>query len=215
MKACRLCLGEPNGTLWNEPLFESDNFVVIPSLGALVEGWLLLVPKSHFICIGALPKSLLREMGELKATACSFVRDVYGNVVAFEHGPYDNSRKVGCGVDHAHLHIVSISFDLEHAVTPLLPIDTQWLPAGFRDCREAFQNHRDYLYLEQPVGVGRIALNDQLAGQLFRRAIASALGVPDRYNWREHSNLQNVNATIARARAHNLLLSESETGLAA
>ena len=40
---------------WSAPLVETENFVVVPSLGALVEGWLLIVPKAHHISYGALP----------------------------------------------------------------------------------------------------------------------------------------------------------------
>jgi hypothetical protein len=37
---------------WNEFLIETENFAVVPSLGALVEGWLLMVPKEHYISMG-------------------------------------------------------------------------------------------------------------------------------------------------------------------
>ena len=40
--------------VWNEPILESQNFVVVPSLGSLVEGWTLLLPKSHYLSMGAL-----------------------------------------------------------------------------------------------------------------------------------------------------------------
>ena len=69
MTNCRLCsdlLRQDTVEDWDEPLFESPNFVVLPSLGALVEGWLLLVPKKHFICMGELPDSVANEMQEVK-----------------------------------------------------------------------------------------------------------------------------------------------------
>jgi ATP adenylyltransferase len=215
MSACRLCLEEPNPNFWNEPLFESDNFIVLPSLGALVEGWLLLVPKSHFICFGALPESLIAEMKELKATVCSSVSKAYGNVAAFEHGPHKESLRLGCGVDHAHLHVVPIPFDLESAVAPFLPPATHWLAAGAQECHDAYLRREDYLYLEQPIGVGRIATHDDFGGQLFRRGIAAALGLPDEYNWREHSHLSNVAATTGQFRGRNLFSDKRQSELAA
>jgi hypothetical protein len=46
MSVCCLCsnlVSENSNEVWNRPLFESANFVVLPSLGSLVQGWLLLV----------------------------------------------------------------------------------------------------------------------------------------------------------------------------
>ena len=34
-------------------LFESENFVVVPTIGSIVPGWLLVVPRSHFMSVGS------------------------------------------------------------------------------------------------------------------------------------------------------------------
>ena len=181
MTSCRLCpdrlLHTPN-EVWDKPLFESQNFVVLPSIGALVEGWLLLVPKKHFICIGALPDSLADEMQEMKHFLCSALQQSYGQVCAFEHGPSRANLSVGCGVDHAHLHIVPVAFDLASVAKPLLPKDLLWTYTGMEGCRIAFRRGEDYLYVEQPIGVGRIATHQGFGSQLLRRAIATQIGVP-------------------------------------
>src|SRR5258708_29134184 len=111
MNSCRLCCRDMSANPWNEPLFESENFVVVPSLGALVEGWFLLLPKDHYLCMGALPQSLLDEMMQLRQTVLSFAEGTYEDICAFEHGPHQENRSIGCGVDHAHLHLVPFSFD--------------------------------------------------------------------------------------------------------
>ena len=162
MTKCRLCLGVRGssslpGPEWNTPLFESPNFVALPSLGALVEGWLLLVPKQHFIAMGALPESLCDEMTAMKQLLWSALQECYGTSCAFEHGPSASLRDVGCGVDHAHLHFVPTSFDLPSAVSNFVPVNTSWRTGGVEDCRVAYENGEDYLYLEQPLGRGRIA----------------------------------------------------------
>lgn len=68
MNTCKLCLesSEVVRQPWNDPLFETQNFIALPSVGALLEGWLLLVPKRHFILLGALPDLMLVEMQEFK-----------------------------------------------------------------------------------------------------------------------------------------------------
>jgi ATP adenylyltransferase len=203
MSSCRLCGPDFSAEYWNEPLFESESFIVIASLGALVEGWLLLLPRAHYICVGALPASLMDEMTDIKLTAARFIRDVYGNVCAFEHGPHKENRTIGCGVDHAHLHLVPTSVDLRLAVSSFLPGEASWRTGTLADCRQAFHESRDYLYLEQPMANGSIATHHAFQGQLFRQAIASELGVLPQYNWRQFGHLKNVAATIARARTWN------------
>lgn len=203
MTSCRLCfdlLFQSPVKAWNEPLFESPNFVVLPSVGALVEGWLLLVPKKHFICMGALPDSVATEVQEMKHIMCSALQQIYGQVCLFEHGPSRANLSVGCGVDHAHLHVVPVEFDLASVVIPFFPKDVLWSEAGLEDCRAAFARREDYLYLEQPIGAGHIATHQGFGSQLFRRAIAARIGALNQFNWREYPQLPNVSATIDKVR---------------
>lgn len=200
MSICRLCCRDPENERWNTPLFETENFIAIPSLGSMIEGWVLLLPKQHYICIGALPTRLIDEMEDLKQTVVRFLQEVYGSVSIFEHGPHIVNSLVGCGVDHAHLHLLPVGFDLRSAAAPFLPTDVVWQNATITECRRAFTKSNDYLYLEQPIGQGFIATHDKFKGQLFRQAIASGLGILPKYNWREFAYMDNVETTIARAR---------------
>jgi len=202
MSTCKLCSDLESRTLpWNQPLFESPNFVALPSLGALVEGWLLLIPKRHFISFGAIPSSMHPEINEFKRYLCTMLRQHYGTVAVFEHGPSMVNRTVGCGVDHAHLHLVPLQFDLATEVFPFLPDSITWSGAGIEGCQDAYIRSEDYLYLEQPIGSGRLATHDEFGSQLFRKAIATRLGVHDQYNWHEHTQLATVMATIDSVRS--------------
>src|SRR5579862_8951840 len=106
--ACMRCSSlksHPFIEAWDIPLFESPNFVAVPSLGALVEGWLLLIPKCHVLSLGSLPDSTHEELNEFKEFLYAALIQCYGSASAFEHGPIIEKSAVGCGVDHAHLHI--------------------------------------------------------------------------------------------------------------
>jgi ATP adenylyltransferase len=198
MPSCGLCLesrDRASAEAWDKPILESSNFVALPSLGALVEGWTLLVPRQHFMSMGALPDTMVEEMDGMKRVLCSAVSESYGQVCAFEHGPSATDCAIGCGVDHAHLHIVPFSFDLSLAVAPFLPDRVYWVDAGFEGCRDAYARGESYLYFEQPIGSGRIAIHQGFGSQVFRRAIAASLGVPGKFNWREYQQLSNVTAT--------------------
>src|SRR5579871_5347966 len=199
MSACHLCARNTNDP-WNAPLFETPNFVVLPSLGSLIEGWLLIVPKQHFVSFGAVPDSFVAEFLRLKDAMSALMLRNYGTVSAFEHGPSDVGRKVGCGVDHAHMHLVPADFDLAAAVAPYLPKDTRWTDANLTDCRHAYVQRADYLYLEQPIGQGRLIRGVELGSQVFRKAIASKLGIFEQYDWRTHFQIPKINDTIRMLR---------------
>ncbi|MDQ1405963.1 MAG: hypothetical protein QOG55_1592 [Acidobacteriaceae bacterium] len=199
MSDCCLCSILTSGSrseLWDEPIFESRNFVVIPSLGSLVEGWVLLVPKQHFISMGALSTSLGAELCQLKIQVVKLLSRKYGEMCAFEHGPSAANHEIGCGVDHAHLHILPLSFDLVQAAQVFMPSESRWTNATLETCQDAFKSGKDYLYIEQPVGTGRIATHSQFGGQIFRKAIAAQLGVPGKFNWRDYPYTENVNRTV-------------------
>jgi ATP adenylyltransferase len=196
--SCRLCLQSRARTAnpWDEALLESRHFRVLPSLGALVEGWLLLTPKAHVIASAMLADDVLTEMFKLKDLAARLVRDKYGQVRIFEHGPSAAQRSVGCGVDHAHLHIVPTEVDLLTAAAQFLPTDARWSAASLGDCRLASEQGLDYLYVEQPLGNGFAYTHPGIGSQVFRKAIAASIGRPEAYDWRRFPHFRNVFSTI-------------------
>lgn len=104
---CSLCIalsseGQKNN--YNKILYESTNFVAIPSLGPLTLGHILIVSKYHF--------ESLAQMGKDKIIECrSFLEKLIGikgpqeDLLIFEHGSYDNQKGGGC-VTHTHIHII-------------------------------------------------------------------------------------------------------------
>jgi diadenosine tetraphosphate (Ap4A) HIT family hydrolase len=195
---CALCssIAQPRDP-WDQPVFESENFIAIPSLGSLVEGWLLVVPRQHFISTGALTPDLHEEFATFKQDVAARLSMVYGDICAFEHGPCAPRRQVGCGVDHAHVHLVPLGFDLGNAATAFVP-GVAWQPASWSECNRVVAQELDYLFVEQPLGSGRIAVANQFGSQVLRRAIASSLGRPEEFNWRTHRQELNIEKTIDR-----------------
>src|ERR1039458_10394749 len=98
--------------LWDTSLFESRNFVAIPTVGALVEGWLLVVPRTPILSFARLSTPLFSELEIFLDEIIPAIQSVYGPVSVFEHGPSCAASVVGCGVDYAHLHLVPVDCDL-------------------------------------------------------------------------------------------------------
>src|SRR5690242_17652705 len=67
-------------------LLETSNFVVTPGLGQIVEGYLLVITKSHFTSMGELPPRLFPEFDWLVQQSCEILQSVYGvDCLQFEH----------------------------------------------------------------------------------------------------------------------------------
>src|SRR5258708_7550995 len=98
---------------------ESDGFAVIPSIGPLVRGHVLLCPKIHFKSFAQIPSTLEAELDGMKKRLASLLRQTYGQRIHyFEHGSAKRAQHPMCTVEHAHLHFVptdvEIWSDIEH-----------------------------------------------------------------------------------------------------
>lgn len=79
-------------------LKETDTFYIVADHAPLVEGHLLIIPKQHYACYGAVPASLDEELLALKQEVRAFFLDFYAAPVYWEHGIFHQT------VFHAHLH---------------------------------------------------------------------------------------------------------------
>ena len=178
-------------------LFESPNFVVVPTLGALTEGWLLIVPRTHYICFGAVNETLFAEFYRLKSEVQRCLEDCYGSLAMFEHGPAHSKEPLGCSVDHAHVHIVPTEYDLLDEVKNVFSQDLQWHPVeGIIELTTVHKNGLPYVYLEQPLGIGRFGTHPKFDSQIFRKAIARSIDRPERFDWRRFPELGTVASTV-------------------
>jgi diadenosine tetraphosphate (Ap4A) HIT family hydrolase len=182
---------------WNEFLIETENFAVVPSLGALVEGWLLMVPKEHYISMGALPPRLRDEADSIESQIRALLAGQYEKpVVVFEHGPSAAKHGTGCGVDHAHLHLLPLDCDLLSLAEPFVPKSLPWKESGWEERSNAYRAGLDYLYLKTDERGGLLAVSEDFGSQVFRKAISSYLGVPEEFSWRDHPRISTVTRTI-------------------
>lgn len=180
--------------LWNTPLLETKHFIVVPSIGAIVEGWLLIAPKEKALCFGAIEPILKIEFLELKERVQLSLTKTYGPVAIFEHGPSQTKSKVGCGVDHAHLHLVPTSTNLVESAKKLAP-EVIWESSTGIDSLEYYHSmNLPYLYLEQPeyMPVPIVGTSSTIPSQLFRKTIASANACSESWDWKHNPFFENI-----------------------
>lgn len=197
---CSALSGAESSAPWNVPVLESENFVVIPSLGPIVEGWLLVVPKQHVLSMAVLEDQSMPELSTIKSQVSNLLESLYGPVTFFEHGPSSKQKSTGCSVDHAHLHAVSNIHNLAaHAEQILRPL-VGFQQGTLADCSEAVSSGLDYLHIEAR-DTGSVYLTaESFPSQVLRQAIAQANGTPDGYDWRTFPNLDLITSFLAKLR---------------
>jgi diadenosine tetraphosphate (Ap4A) HIT family hydrolase len=172
--------------------------MAVPSVGALVAGWLLVVPREHALNAAALSDE---DLGRLEVLVSEIVEEwqpLFGAVTVFEHGPARPSSPAGCGVDHAHLHVVPTEgIDLIGAARTALD-ELTWIEgASIADARAAVDAGLDYLYAHTGHGDSAwLAIGQSVPSQALRRVMAAELKRPDEFDWRCYPQLDVVRATI-------------------
>jgi len=82
----------------NYILEETAHFLIVADHAPLVEGHLLIIPRQHYACYGAVPAELDDELFTIKQEVRLFFAQYYALPVHWEHGIFRQT------VFHAHLH---------------------------------------------------------------------------------------------------------------
>lgn len=188
--------------LWDTPIFESRNFVAIPTVGALVEGWLLVIPRTPILSFSQLSTPLFSELNTFLKDVVPAIQSVYGSVSIFEHGPSCAASAVGCGVDYAHLHLVPVDCDLLAGAKTIAPHILWRHAATIKDICQYAKNDCGYWFVQQTYGIDECYIGtcpqEKLVSQLFRKVIANHIGCPDDFDWKQHSGEAAIAATVEK-----------------
>lgn len=174
-------------------VLETSGFRVVPSLGHIVQGYLLLIPRDHYCALADLPAESLRELEQLKRTLVGSLRGKYGDYVLFEHGARTENSG-GCGISHAHLHAVPLPVEKDLLETLSASFRHQQI-SGIPGLRSVPADH-SYLYYEDALGDCHVFYPAFLPSQYVRRLIAERLGV-EHWDWRSRGREDSVLVTRA------------------
>jgi hypothetical protein len=182
---CFLCRAStaPRDIPWSDrPLWLDPRFgVVVPGIGGLSAGYVLLAPLDHHSSLGAATAGYgERDFIHFVEDVLAYLHARVGRLTYWEHGGTDDAsvRRSAC-VEHAHLHIVPGLLAL-----PTPPGHTDH--PGIREALVALANRADdrdsYLLLGDTSGpcfVGR----DVGVSQYYRREWARLLGREDDWDY--------------------------------
>jgi hypothetical protein len=149
-----------------------------------------------------MPPSAFAELNQftrdLEPRLSGFADDVF----CFEHGNSTEGGPMGCGVDHAHMHMVPLSFDLIDAAVSVDDRSIEWQVVADVDCFSAtIPAQGEYISLWHPKsGRGAIGRVQSPQSQWVRRVIAEKLGRVETWDYRQNPNVANVMTTVSTFR---------------
>ncbi len=181
-------------------LHQTNRFVVMVDISPLVPGHVMIVPKAHILCYGAVEPGAQDEFLCIVTATRSILNEHYGPSVILEHGT-SSLEPVADHVTHAHLHIVPAAVDIRDA---LLKFNTTTI-ASLSDLSHWAARDAEYIYFESSLGERMVA--DRIVGikrLFFRREIAKQIGLPDPlWDWRRHILSDNLRSTVETLRQAN------------
>jgi ATP adenylyltransferase len=183
--------------VWDTAIAETDGYVIVPSKGAVVPGWLLVLSKRHLLCAGELCPDEIERLEETVETAKALVERGFGSATVFEHGPAGPGTALGCGIDHLHMHVVSLPFSLVQAVESIFG-QMIWSKVTLPDLARWHRAGSGYAAVQEPNRAMLACRPPSGVRQLLRRAIAQQMGVPHAYDYATHPHTQNVELTLSR-----------------
>ncbi len=188
-----------DSSAWDFEIVGTPNFVVTPSMGSLVAGWLLAVPRKSLINLGMLNDHDRDELTALINRVAESLSAFGGEVFCFEHGADHSGSLTGCGVDQAHLHMVPLGFDLVSAVQDAADEQIKWEPfVRSANPLTLLPKKGEYVAIWRASdGRGLIGAVRHPVSQWVRRVIAQNLGIEGEWNYQTHPQRQIVNQTLA------------------
>lgn len=200
MNNCRFCdiakLKDNEHKPENSVFAQTDKYFAISSIGALVEGWTLVVPKEHCCSMKEIYKDV--DFEEFVNSVIAALTDSYGPIIAFEHGPNRQGSETSCGTDHAHIHLVPF-----HSLSKKLDkMNLLWMPCYSSEVSNIVQDNEYLFYVDVETALGstqgRIHILEHPISQFFRKVIADDLGVGDKYNYKINPDTELTLKTIDR-----------------
>lgn len=193
---CIFCNLEKN-KIENTILDETNHFYILPTVGSLVDGYILVVSKRHINSMSELTKNEMDEYNFIIEKYRNIFRDIYGKYpIVFEHGSpvSDNSIRAN-SVIHAHSHIVNHAYLDEPKIIKRL---------NFKPIQriEDIKSNENYImYINN--NFKYVTYNFEPISQLMRKLIAKDLKYEDKFDWKKEKFMDNIIKTVLKVKEYN------------
>lgn len=182
---------------YDQPLMQNEGWLVVPTLGSIIPNWVLAVPRRRVLSFRDWAAGQEVSVEEV----LSEIREQLGlqtdEIIWFEHGPASAGSVIGCGLDHAHLHIlIHPPFDFaEFADCARASANLSWCEVKSAESYSCLQGSSSYCV----AGCGDRAIYatdvEDAGSQFFRRVVAKLVQHTD-WDYRHFAHSNNVETTI-------------------
>jgi len=176
MKDCLFCQIDK---IKPDILWESKNFFIKVGVGILAPGHVMIIPKQHITCFGALPRQLIEEFMLIKKK--DTIKSNFSEPIIFEHGVY------GQTVNHAHLHFIPTKneyYNLENIKEKLFKSVKSTRIEELSQLIDIFKEEGSYIYLEEKDKKWVYHTKDEPERRFFfRKEFAKLTGLQGLKDW--------------------------------
>jgi diadenosine tetraphosphate (Ap4A) HIT family hydrolase len=158
----------------------------MPTVGAFVQDYVLLVARKHVLSTASLPAEQLRLAQSQMEELIRSLRGVAETWVVFEHGTVGRAMGAPCCVEHLHLHLVAMDWDLATALSQALSVPAYRMDSLLQLPDVAGGMHMNYLFVRNPDGRYYCLRVEAIPSQFVRQVIASHCQRPWLWDWRRH-----------------------------
>jgi diadenosine tetraphosphate (Ap4A) HIT family hydrolase len=180
-------------------IFQSSYFVAVPTIGCIVPGYLLVIPKRHVLSMAQLNDIEIKDLNLFVKNISTALSKIWAFPIIFEHGPSNKSTnekdicRNGSCIDHAHWHLVPGQLDLlSHLPTGInvKPIKT------FNLFRKRLFLGEEYLYYRDSKKKSFLIENPSPSGQFLRQVLAKCVGKEFEWDYLAYPHIKNIQKTL-------------------
>jgi hypothetical protein len=184
--------------LHDVPLMETQDWVLAPTLGAIVPNWTIAVPRQPALNFWGWYEQTSSNPFTIVEAVSARLDVSPERILWFEHGPRHVGSVVGCGVDYAHLHLIlDAPFSLEALMDQVMAGSSlNWESTLSAQAYAKLKKEESYLVVGQGSWASIAMGVDQVGSQFLRRMIAATVCQPNTWNYHDHPQSQNIAQTI-------------------
>lgn len=167
----------------------TGNFAAIPTIGPIIPNSYLVLPFQHYETFARIPSSLYDESLQL---INQVERKIGKKCILFEHGAQKCTNS-GCGIYHAHIHIVPILSDFSHSE---IVGEHALIGSNFADAMHTlscaanyvlYRNNNGFFFFNE-YGIDR---QEIFTSQFFRKWLHKRFSSSKSWNWRDYNSVEN------------------------
>ena len=188
--------------IYDQLLLERGDWLIAPTLGAVISGWVLALPRMRVLSFRDWTAAGGQPAPAVLAEVQSHLGLKANEIIWFEHGPSRAGTLVGCGLDHAHLHIlIRPPFDFAQlSELARSSSELQWFEEPASNAYRSVEGQASYCI----AGSGDWAISashvEGVGSQFFRRLVAALTDNPSSWDYRTAPHLDNIQSTVSTFR---------------